>query len=66
VTENSDALSKNMKSELKSKYTTPSKCRRKISKWVENVRRDRRRTVEKVLSTHCTVEHKGPAVVCRP
>ena len=35
VTENSDASSKHLKSESK-KITTPSKRRRKISKWVEN------------------------------
>ena len=46
VAENSDASSKNLQSELKKKLiTTPSKRRRKISKSVENVRRDRRRTV---------------------
>jgi len=35
VTENSDMSSKNLKSELKKKITTPSKRRRKISKSVE-------------------------------
>jgi len=44
-TENSDASSKNLKSYLKKQITTPSKRRRKISKWVENVRCDRRRTL---------------------
>jgi len=43
VTENSDASSKNLKSELKKEITTPSKRRRKISKSVEKVQRDRRR-----------------------
>ena len=44
MTENSDASSKNLKSELKKEITTPSK-RWKISKSVEVVRRDRRRTL---------------------
>ena len=44
VTENSDALSKNMKSELKNKYDAV-KSRWKISKSVEKVRRDRRPTL---------------------
>jgi len=43
VTENFDASSKNLKSELKKEITTPSKRRRKISKSVEKVQRDRRR-----------------------
>jgi len=46
VTENSDASSKNWKSESKKYITTPSKRRRKISKWVEKVGRDRCRTLQ--------------------
>jgi len=44
MTENFEALSKHLKSELKKQITTPSKRRRKISKSVEKVRHDRRPT----------------------
>jgi len=45
VSKNSDASSKNLKSELKNKITTPSRRRRKISESVEKVRRDLRPTL---------------------
>jgi len=44
-TENSDALSNNLKSELKTSITMSSTRRRKISKSVEKVQRDRRPTL---------------------
>ena len=60
MTENSDASSKNLKSESKKiNYDVVDASSLKISKWVEEVRRDRRLTLWGIICSYATASAKA-------